>query len=191
MLAGPGVVRGLIGPGEVGRLWTRHLLNCGVLAPAFEPGDRVCDVGSGAGLPGIVLAIARPDIDLVLLEPALRRIRFLEDVVETLSLENVSLVRARAEEHEGGYDRLTARAVAPLDRLVRVALGLLRPEGVMLAMKGSRAGDELRSAERTLRRLRARSWRIEQYGFGVVEPPTTVVRVVAGGVPSGKQRREV
>lgn len=190
MLAGPAVVRGLIGPGEVGRLWTRHLLNCGVLAPALEAGDRVCDVGSGAGLPGIVLATARPDVDVVLLEPALRRIRFLEDVVEALDLPNVTLVRARAEEHADVYDKVTARAVAPLDRLARITLRLVRPGGALLALKGSRAGEEVRSAERTLRR-RAQSWRIEQYGFGVVEPPTTVVRVVAGGVPSGKQRREV
>lgn len=183
-LAGDGVVRGLIGPGEVPRLWDRHLLNCGVLAPVFAAGDVVCDVGSGAGLPGVVLGIARPDIVVHLVEPLLRRTTYLENVVVELGLTNVSVVRRRAEEHSGSYDWVTARAVAPMDRLAKLTLPLLRPGGSLLAFKGARAEAELADAEKALRRLGARDWRVERYGDGVLETPATVVRVVLDGSPS-------
>lgn len=183
-LAGDGVLRGLIGPGEVPRLWDRHLLNCGVLAPVFAPGSAVCDVGSGAGLPGVVLAIVRPDVEVDLVEPLLRRTTYLEGVVAELGLTNVTVVRARAEEHTGSYDWVTARAVAPMDRLAKLTLPLLRPGGSLLAFKGARAEAELAVAEPSLRRLGARDWRVERFGVEVLETPTTVVRVTADGNPS-------
>jgi 16S rRNA (guanine527-N7)-methyltransferase len=183
-LAGDGVLRGLIGPGEVPRLWDRHLLNCGVLAPVFASGETVCDVGTGAGLPGIVLAIARPDIEVELVEPLLRRTTYLESVVAELGLTNVSVVRARAEEHTGSYHWVTARAVAPMDRLAKLTFPLLRPGGSLLAFKGARAEAELAAAEPSLRRLGARDWRVERFGVEVLETPTTVVRVTADGSPS-------
>jgi 16S rRNA (guanine527-N7)-methyltransferase len=183
-LAGDGVLRGLIGPGEVPRLWDRHLLNCGVLAPVFSAGETVCDVGSGAGLPGVVLAIARPDIEVELVEPLLRRTTYLDSVVAELGLTNVSVVRVRAEEHTGSYDWVTARAVAPMDRLAKLTLPLLRPGGSLLAFKGARAEAELAAAEPSLRRLGARDWRVERHGAEILETPTTVVRVTADGSPS-------
>lgn len=176
-LAGPGVERGLIGPAEADRLWERHLLNCGVLAPTFSSRGSVCDVGSGAGLPGVVVAIARPDLGITLLEPMLRRVRFLEELVAELELDNVDVVRGRAEEHDGSYDWVTARAVAPLDRLAGWTIPLLGSGGTLLAMKGARAAEELAYAEPALRRLGATTWRVEQYGVEILEVPTTVVRV--------------
>lgn len=193
-LSGPGVTRGLIGPSEVDRLWDRHLLNCGVLAPAFqsdpsaENAGTVCDVGTGAGLPGVVLAIVRPDLHLTLVEPMLRRVRFLDELVAELELANVAVVRERAEQHgSDGYDWVTARAVAPLDKLAGMTVPLLRPGGRLLAMKGARAAEELAAAEPVLRRLGARDWSVEQYGVDLLEVPTTVVRVTAGNrVPAKK-----
>lgn len=154
-LAGPGVERGLIGPREVDRLWPRHLLNCGVLAEHLPEGGSVCDLGSGAGLPGVVLALLRPDCPMVLLEPLLRRATFLEEVVADLHLTGVTVVRARAEDHVrtgAQYDVVVARAVAPLDRLVGWALPLLKPGGVLLAQKGAAAAEELIAAAPTLDR---------------------------------------
>lgn len=179
LLAGPGVVRGLIGPREVPRLWERHLLNCAVLADGIAPGVSVADIGSGAGLPGLVLAIARPDLDVTLIEPLLRRTSFLNEVVEVLSLERVEVVRARAEELHGHreFDVVTSRAVAPLDKLARWSLPLVRRAGSMLAMKGSSAQDEIDTAASVIRRLGGRRPRVETYGMGVVEPVTIAVRV--------------
>lgn len=182
ILATCGVERGLIGPREVDRLWDRHLLNCAVLEAGIARGSRVCDVGSGAGLPGIVVALVRPDLTMVLLEPQLRRWTFLGEVIDMLELTGrVSAVRERAEEHDEWYDVVTARALAPMDRLARWCLPLCRPRGVLLAMKGRRAAEELAAAERELRRQRARSWSIERYGEGLIGPPSTVIRVEAGG----------
>ncbi|HEY6738816.1 MAG TPA: 16S rRNA (guanine(527)-N(7))-methyltransferase RsmG [Actinopolymorphaceae bacterium] len=179
LLAGPGVERGLLGPREVPRLWDRHLLNCAVLAPALPARSTLCDLGSGAGLPGLVLAVIRPDVEVTLLEPLLRRTTFLTEVVAELDLANVRVVRARAEDHSGVYDVVTARAVAPLDRLAALALPLGRAGGSVLAMKGQRAEAELTAARKALRRLGADSWEIERYGVGLLEPPTTVVRIRA------------
>lgn len=198
LLAGEGQFRGLLGPREAPRLWDRHLLNCAVVAPAAPAQAVVCDLGAGAGLPGIAWALARTDLSLVLLEPSQRRVQFLREVVAELALGHVSVVRGRADGQAGlvgletgrldsgghstlAFDVITARAVAPLARLAGWALPLCRPGGELIALKGTAAGTELSAAEPTLRRLTARSWRLEQWGQGVVDPPTTVVRVRAGG----------
>jgi 16S rRNA (guanine527-N7)-methyltransferase len=179
LLAGAGVERGLLGPREVARLWDRHLLNCGVLAPLVPADASLCDVGTGAGLPGLVIALARPDVSVTLLDPLLRRADFLIEATAELGVANASVVRARAEEHEGRYDVVTARAVAPLGRLARVAMGLCRPGGSLWAVKGEQAEEELRSAEPELPRWGVASWSVEKVGEGVVSPPTTIVRLVA------------
>lgn len=153
LLADAGVRRGLIGPREVPRLWERHLLNCAVLSEVIPHGVSVCDVGSGAGLPGIPLALTRPDLSITLLEPLLRRTTFLEEVVRLLGLGNVTVVRGRAEEMIGklpAVDVVTARAVAPLDRLAGWGLPLLRPHGEMAVLKGDTAEEELKAARAAL-----------------------------------------
>jgi 16S rRNA (guanine527-N7)-methyltransferase len=184
-LAGAGVERGLIGPREADRLWERHLINCAVVAEAVPENARVVDIGSGAGLPGIVLAIVRPDLSITLLEPLLRRTNFLNEAVELLGLENVEVRRGRAEEvvKEFSMDVATARAVAPLERLARWALPLLRPGGELLAMKGERAAAEIEEAAPVLKRFGVRTTELLQVGQGKVEPPTTLVRVVAERAP--------
>jgi 16S rRNA (guanine527-N7)-methyltransferase len=181
-LATDGVIRGLIGPREVPRLWERHLLNCAVVAELIAPGVCVTDVGSGAGLPGIPLALARPDLAVELLEPLARRASFLEEVLAALSLDRVRVVRARAEDSVGGpgVDVVTARAVAPLSRLAAWCLPLLAPGGSLIALKGSNAQAELDAAAGDLRRLGAVEWVVESCGRDLVDPPTTVVRVVLG-----------
>ena len=180
-LAGDGLVRGLIGPREVPRLWTRHILNCLVVAPLIPPAARVADVGAGAGLPGLVLAIARPDLRIVLIEPLLRRTTFLSDVVAELGLSNTAVHRGRVENFTGEpVDVVTARAVAPLDRLVTWCLPLVRPGGELLALKGSTALAEVADAQALLRSSGASSWSVEQVGADYVDPPTTLIRVVAG-----------
>ncbi|HET7328614.1 MAG TPA: 16S rRNA (guanine(527)-N(7))-methyltransferase RsmG [Nocardioidaceae bacterium] len=179
LLADDGVTRGLIGPREVPRLWERHLLNCAVVADAFPDGATVCDVGSGAGLPGVVLAVLRPDLRITLLEPLQRRTTFLQEVVDVLGLEQVRVSRGRAEEQpQSAFDVVTARAVAPLGRLARWCLPLCRPGGTMLALKGARAAVELSEQEAELRRLRARSWRVQEYAAGGVS--AVAIEVVAG-----------
>jgi len=148
-LADAGVVRGLIGPREVPRLWERHLLNSAVLAEHVPADATVCDVGTGAGLPGVVLSIARPDVRVTLLEPLLRRTTFLEEVVADLGLDNAEVVRGRAEELHGRrtFDVVTARAVAPLPRLLGWTMPLVAPTGRLLAMKGSSAAQEVADAD--------------------------------------------
>ncbi|MFG2088770.1 MULTISPECIES: 16S rRNA (guanine(527)-N(7))-methyltransferase RsmG [unclassified Spirillospora] len=191
-LAEAGVERGLIGPREVDRLWERHLINCAVVSAAVPADAQVVDVGSGAGLPGIVLAIVRPDLRVTLLEPLLRRTTFLNECVGMLGLPNVEVRRARAEDVAGEFsvDVATARAVAPLERLVTWALPLLRPGGELLALKGERAATELDEAKPVLDRFGARTAELLQVGQGKVDPPTTLVRVVAGrgAVVGGRQR---
>jgi 16S rRNA (guanine527-N7)-methyltransferase len=177
-LAGEGALRGLIGPREGPRLWERHLLNCAVLGEAMPPQASIVDVGSGAGLPGLVLAIARPDLQLTLVEPLRRRTAFLDDVVTDLALTNCVVRRARAEELHGvaEYDVVTSRAVAPLGRLVRWSMPLVAPGGALVAMKGASASDEVRAAARELRSLGC-SAEVFTLGVGHLDPPTTVVRV--------------
>lgn len=187
LLATAGVQRGLIGPREVTRLWERHVLNCAVLAEVVPEGASLCDVGSGAGLPGIPVALARPDLSVTLLEPLLRRTTFLEEAVKELGISNVTVVRGRAEEMIGklSVDVVTARAVAPLDRLAGWGLPLLRPYGEMLALKGDTAEQELAEARAALTKLGAVEWSVVVAGEGTVETPTHVVRVQVGESPGG------
>ncbi|MDX3521003.1 16S rRNA (guanine(527)-N(7))-methyltransferase RsmG [Streptomyces scabiei] len=188
LLAEAGVQRGLIGPREVPRLWERHLLNCAVLSEVVPDGVTVCDVGSGAGLPGIPLALVRRDLKITLLEPLLRRTNFLTEVVELLGLDHVTVVRGRAEEVLGTLQPVhvvTARAVAPLDRLAAWGIPLLRPYGEMLALKGDTAEDELKSAASALSKLGAVETSVLHVGEGVVDPLSTVVRVEVGESPGG------
>jgi 16S rRNA (guanine527-N7)-methyltransferase len=186
LLADAGVVRGLIGPREVPRLWERHLLNCAVVAELVPAAATVVDIGSGAGLPGLVLAIARPDVRVTLVEPLLRRTTFLEEAVGLLGLDTVDVRRARAEELHGSltFDVVTSRAVAPLDRLLTWSLPLVAAGGVVLAMKGSSALDEIDAARATLARFAALEPSVHSCGRGVVDPPTTVVRVEATHDPA-------
>jgi 16S rRNA (guanine527-N7)-methyltransferase len=182
LLRGEGVVRGLIGPREIDRLWERHLLNSAVLAELLPPSCRVVDVGSGAGLPGIPLAITRPDITLTLLEPMARRVAWLREVVTDLELP-VEVVRGRAEEHSerdrlAGQDVVVARAVAPLDRLARWCLPLVRVGGEVLAIKGVRAVEEVAQSQTALRRAGGDHAEVLSCGNGVLDVPTTVVRIV-------------
>ncbi|MEV5352261.1 16S rRNA (guanine(527)-N(7))-methyltransferase RsmG [Streptomyces sp. NPDC093516] len=188
LLAEAGVQRGLIGPREVPRLWERHLLNCAVLSEVVPEGVTVCDVGSGAGLPGIPLALVREDLKITLLEPLLRRTNFLTEVVELLGLDHVTVMRGRAEEVMGKIQPVhvvTARAVAPLDRLATWGIPLLRPYGEMLALKGDAAEEELKSASAALSKLGAVGTSILHVGEGVVDPMSTVVRVEVGESPGG------
>ena len=190
LLATDGVTRGLIGPRETARLWDRHLLNCAVVAEFLPEQGVLVDIGSGAGLPGVVLAMLRPSLEVVLLEPLLRRSVFLEECVTQLGLSNATVLRARAEEKAAAHiraDVATARAVAPLDRLAGWAAGLLRPGGQLLAIKGQSAEAELAAARPVLSRLGVRSTEVLQAGNGRVVSATTVVRVVMGG--HGREER--
>jgi len=191
LLATEGVTRGLIGPRETARLWDRHLLNCAVVAELLPVEGRVVDIGSGAGLPGITLALVRPQLEVVLLEPMLRRVAFLQECVESLRMENTSVVRGRAEELSGRLraDVVTARAVAPLDKLAGWATGLLVPGGELLAIKGQSAEEELVAAQPVLKRLGARRAEIRHVGQDKVLPETTVVRVVMSGRGREEQAR--
>jgi 16S rRNA (guanine527-N7)-methyltransferase len=187
LLAGPGAEQGLIGPREPARLWDRHLMNCAAVAELVPEACSVIDLGSGAGLPGVVIAMLRPDAKITLLEPMARRVAFLEECVRVLGLDNTSVCRGRAEEVAGqlAADVVIARAVAPLERLAGLALGLARPGGLVLAMKGAGAAEELTRAGPVLRRLRARDVTIVHPGSGKVSPPPAVIRMTAGAVTPG------
>ena len=187
LLATDGVVRGLIGPRETPRLWERHLLNCAVVAERIPEGATVIDVGSGAGLPGLVLAIARPDLTVTLVEPLARRTAFLIEAVQRLGLtRDVRVFRGRAEEAAAGSrdreplsaDIVTARAVAPLDRLASWCLPLLAPGGRLVALKGASAADEITEHAEAVTRLGGGTPELHRCGAGVIEPPATVVEVV-------------
>jgi 16S rRNA (guanine527-N7)-methyltransferase len=179
-LATDGVVRGLIGPRETPRLWERHLLNCAVLSDLIPRGASVVDIGSGAGLPGVVVAIARPDLQVTLVEPLLRRTTFLGEVVEALSLVNVEVVRARADALHGArtFDVVTSRAVAPLSRLLDWSMPLVAPTGALIAMKGSSVGEEVIAAAPSLARWGCADPTVTRLGEGLPSSETVALRVV-------------
>jgi 16S rRNA (guanine527-N7)-methyltransferase len=181
MLAGPGVAWGLLGPREVPRLWTRHVLNCAALTDLVPSPATLVDLGSGAGLPGIVLALLLPDVQVTLLERMERRAKFLTQCVAELNLGNAQVLRASAEEVAGqvGADVVTARAVAPLGRLAGLAAGLVRPGGLILAIKGATADQEVAEARPVLRRLGMREVAVVRAGDGKVDRAATVVRLIA------------
>ncbi|SMG18009.1 16S rRNA m(7)G-527 methyltransferase [Corynebacterium pollutisoli] len=182
-LATYGSTRGFIGPREVDRLWDRHILNCAVIGEVMEHGARVADVGSGAGLPGIPLAIARPDLDITLIEPLLKRSVYLQEVVDALGLPNVTVIRGRAEEKQvrealdGGVDIVTSRAVAPLGKLAGWSLPLVRRGGEMIAMKGSSVAEELERDAALIRKAGGGRASISTVGDAHLAEPTTIIRV--------------
>lgn len=196
LLAGTGVDRGLIGPREADRLWERHLLNSAVLGELIPRSCRVLDVGSGAGLPGIPLALARPDLHVVLLEPMARRVAWLQEVIDELGLA-VSVHRGRAEDPRvrdqlGHNAVVTARAVAPLSRLARWCLPLVAPGGRLLAVKGASAEQEVARDVNAVRVMGGAAVEIVQCGGTIVRPPTTVVvvsRLAERVVPPVRRRR--
>jgi 16S rRNA (guanine527-N7)-methyltransferase len=190
LLAAHGVERGLIGPREVARLWDRHLLNSAIVGEVIPRTVRVVDLGSGAGLPGIPLAIARPDLDITLLEPMARRVEWLEHVARTLGL-GVTVVRGRAEEpaikrRVSGADVVVARAVAPLAKLCEWSLPLLRQGGSLVAMKGASAAEEVARDRQAVARAGGSEPRIESCGVQVLDDPATVV--VVDRVDGGRAR---
>jgi 16S rRNA (guanine527-N7)-methyltransferase len=176
MLAADSDQLGLLGPRELDKLWSRHILNSAVVAEAVQPGDLVADIGSGAGLPGIPMAIACPNANFVLIEPMERRSSWLSKVVSELELENVEVLRARAEECEKGkFDVVTARAVAALDKLLRLAVPLLKPTGKIVALKGSKAAEEIELAKKLQKKLKIASFQIMTLGKEFLNEPTSVV----------------
>jgi 16S rRNA (guanine527-N7)-methyltransferase len=184
-LGAQGEERGLIGPLEPPRLWSRHILNSAIMAPLLRPG-YVGDIGSGAGLPGLVLAIVRPDVEFVLIEPMERRVAWLSEQAEELGLSNVSVVRARAEEAklDRPLDQVTARAVSALRTLLPLTAPLLRDGGELVLMKGVSAEAEIAAAEKPLRKYRVSNVTVEVLGEGVLDEVTRVVRgTVRGDVP--------
>ena len=169
---------GLIGPLEAPRLWTRHLLNSAVLAPLLDAGGRVADVGTGGGMPGLVLAIVRPDVRFDLIEPMERRCLWLGEQVDLLGLENVSVQRGRVEEFHGAFevDQVTARAVTALRKLVPITAPLLRSGGEMLFLKGASVDNEIAAAEKALRKHRVSGVSVQVLGEGLLAETTRVFR---------------
>ena len=181
-LATTAAERGFIGPKEVSRLWSRHILNCGVISEAFREGASVADIGSGAGLPGIPLAIARPDLSVTLIEPLLKRSTYLSEVKEELGLDNVTVIRGRAEEQKKMlFDVVTSRAVAPLGKLAVWSLPLVRPGGAMVAMKGASVSEELERDAKVIAKAGGVDAEIFTAGDAVLEQPTTLIRITRAG----------
>ncbi len=180
-LAAEGETRGLIGPLELPRLWTRHVLNSAIAAPLFE--GHAADIGSGAGLPGIVLAIARPDVTWTLVEPMERRVAWLTEQADALELRNVTVVRARAEEWvpEASVDMVTARAVSALRTLIPMTAPLVRPGGSLVLFKGRGAEAEIDAAQKQIRKFTLSDLEVLTLGEGVLDETTRVVRAVVGG----------
>ncbi|WP_182045843.1 16S rRNA (guanine(527)-N(7))-methyltransferase RsmG [Curtobacterium sp. ME26] len=177
-LARRGEELGLIGPLELPRLWTRHILNSALLAPLLQANGRVADVGSGAGLPGLVLAIARPDVSFTLIEPMERRCDWLNAEAGRLGLENVTVLRGRAEDVADSVvvDQVTARAVSALSKLIPLTVPLVRSGGQLILMKGARVDDEIEKARKVILRKRLADVEVLELGDGVVEETTRVFR---------------
>lgn len=173
---------GLIGPLEAPRLWTRHLLNSAILAPLILEGGRIADIGTGGGMPGLVLAIVRPDAEFLLIEPMERRCHWLNEQIELLGLDNAEVRRGRAEEFHGAFevDQVTARAVTALRKLVPLTAPLLRDGGEMLFLKGSSVEEEICTAEKALRKYRVRDVAVEELGAGLLAEATRVFRARVG-----------
>lgn len=180
-LAAQGEERGLIGPLEPPRLWTRHILNSAIAAPLLH--GTVADIGSGAGLPGLVLAIARPDVRFTLIEPMERRINWLNEQVDALGLENVEVLRARAEEvgRPQSFDVVTARAVSALRTLLPLTAPLLRDGGELVLLKGVNAANEIEAAQKQIKKYKLTDVRVEVLGEGVLPEVTRVVRATVRG----------
>lgn len=176
-LAEQGEELGLIGPLELPRLWSRHILNCAIVAPLLRPG-LVGDVGSGAGLPGLVLAIARPDVSFVLIEPMERRVAWLTSQVAALGLSNTTVIRARAEDVrlQTPLDQVTARAVSAFKTLIPLTAPLVRPGGELVVMKGAGAAGEVTNAAKAIQRFKLRNVEVLTLGEGVLQDVTRVIR---------------
>ncbi|RFA17362.1 16S rRNA (guanine(527)-N(7))-methyltransferase RsmG [Subtercola boreus] len=167
---------GLIGPLELPRLWSRHIVNSVLVAPLLRPG-RVGDIGSGAGLPGLVLAIARPDVEFFLIEPMERRVKWLDEQASELGLTNVTVLRGRAEDvgFTGGLDQLTARAVSAFSKLIPMCAPLVRPDGELVLMKGAGAAAEVEAASKQIKRFKLADVEVRELGVGLVEDITRVI----------------
>jgi 16S rRNA (guanine527-N7)-methyltransferase len=176
-LSDKGVELGLIGPRELPRLWTRHLVNCALVAPLLHEG-RVGDVGSGAGLPGLVLAIARPDVSFVLIEPMERRVEWLRAEVSALELDNVEVLRARAEDAEFSpwLDQVTARAVSALGKLIPISARLVRSGGELLFLKGASVDEEIVAAAKAIRKAKLSNVEVMELGAQFGTEPTRLFR---------------
>lgn len=184
-LATTGIERGLLGPREVPKLWSRHVLNCAVVGELISHNAHVADVGSGAGLPGLALAIARRDLTVTLIEPLERRVQWLNEVITDLELSNVTVVRGRAEQviESVNADVVTARAVSALSKLVQLTIPLLHGQGEVLAIKGRSAGEELDTAAKKIRKLGGTEASVVTAGAALLEDPTTVVRIIVDALP--------
>ena len=181
-LATSGIERGLLGPREVPRLWSRHVLNCAVIESVMEHDVEVADVGSGAGLPGLCLAIARPDLKLTLIEPLERRCIWLSEVIEDLGLDNVTVMRGRAEQMVDVVNAryVTARAVSALANLAGLTIPLLHGQGELIAIKGRSAAEEIDKASKAIRKLGGKETEVLTIGEDLLPEPTTVVRIKVG-----------
>lgn len=168
---------GLLGPREKPKLWSRHILNSAVVSELVPDGSLVADVGSGAGLPGIPMAIAKPNSYFTLIEPMERRSDWLRKTVTDLGLTNVRVMRARAEEIGEIFDQVTARAVSALPKLLKLTVPLTRAGGEILALKGSKAVEEIQESQKLVKKLGIESFEVIQVGVGLLPEPTSVVRV--------------
>lgn len=181
-LATSGIERGLLGPREVPRLWSRHVLNCAVIEEVMDKDAEVADVGSGAGLPGLCLSIARPDLKLTLIEPLERRCIWLSEVIEDLGLTNVTVMRGRAEQMVDVVNAryVTARAVSALTNLAGLTIPLLHGQGELIAIKGRSAAEEIAKATKAIRKLGGKETEVLTVGETILAEPTTVVRIKVG-----------
>ena len=147
-LIGPGIERGLIGPREGERIWERHIFNCLPVTTLIPENSLLFDIGSGAGLPGIVIALARPDLKITLIEPLSRRVEFLEEAITLLKIEDIAVIRGKSESVKKSANYVTARAVAPLEKLKKITSHMIKPGGALLAMKGESAAEEAKTVPR-------------------------------------------